>query len=189
MNERLKSILRYSGVFLLGIIVGAFIIESLEVYVRPSYRDIILRTHLKTEQEFLASRSARENRLLEAAFHRWVVINTEAEDGFRTFRVPHKELDADPYMQPFLLLGLKWMWSDDRIKRGGKIEEGYDRGKLADALDSVGRKEEANIQWDEAQRLTHFKTVDETKTAVYWLLKLEATSTYRKAEDMVLGKE
>ncbi len=92
-------------------------------------------------------------------------------------------------MQPFLMLGLKWMWSDDRIKRGGKIEEGYDRGKLAAALDSVGRRKEANLQWHEAQLLTHFKTVDETKTAVYSLLKLEATSTYRKAEDIALGKE
>ena len=190
MKERLKTILKYIGVFLLGLVVGAFLLESLEAYVRPSYRDLVIRTHLKVEQEILASRAVRENKRLDAAFHRWVVVNAESDDGFRVFREHNKELDNRTYLHPFHMLMLKWMWSGDNLKRGGKIVEGFDRGKLAVALDALGQKEEAAIQWQEAQRLIQLKTGKATKDAVFSMLKMETTSSYYlKAEDKVLGNK
>lgn len=56
MNDRLKSTMKYAGVFLLGLFVGAFLIESLEIY-----RDLMTKAHLKTEQENSAARADRNN--------------------------------------------------------------------------------------------------------------------------------
>lgn len=187
MNERLKSILKYSAVFLLGLLIGAFLLETFEMYLRPSYRDLIIRTHLKTEQEFLASRAARENRHLEAAFHRWAVVNAESEEGFRVFQKHGVELDDQPYLYPFDMYILKWISSGDNIKRGGKIVEGYDRGKFAVALEGFGQKKEAEKQWQLAQELMHRKTIKETKDAVYAMLEQEQSDIHLKAENKILG--
>ena len=188
MNERLKSSLKYTAVFLLGCLVGAFLLETLEIHLRPAYRDLIIRSYLKTEQEFLASRAVREGRFLDAAFHRWAVVNAESDDGFRVLRAQDNDIDSDPYLYPLGVLGLKWMSSDDSIKRGGKIVEGYDRGKLAVALEALGQKKEANNQWQRAQELTRRKTIKETKEAIYSVLELEKSDVYLKAEDKILGQ-
>lgn len=172
---------------MLGLFVGAFLLESLEMYLRPSYRDIIVRSHFKSEQEFLASRAARANRPVEAAFHRWAVVNAESADGFGVFRKIGDDLDSMPYMYPFSMLVLKWMSSGENIKRGEKIVEGLDRGKLAASLESLGRKEEADEQWQRAQQLMQRKTVEATKASVNALLKSENEPLHKKAEDAVLG--
>lgn len=189
MNERLKSSLKYTGVFLLGLLIGAFLLETVEIYLRPSYRDLVLRNHLKTEQEFLASRSTRENRPLETAFHRWAVVNAESVEGFHVFQEHSIELDDSPYSYTFVMYVLKWMSSEDNIKKGGKIVEGFDRGKLAVALEALGQTKEAENQWQRAQVLIHRKTIKETKEAVYSMLGLEKSDIYRQAEDKILGQK
>jgi len=189
MNERLTSSLKYAGIFFLGLIIGAFLLESLEIHLRPSYRDLIIRTHLKTEQEFLAQRAARENRSLEAAFHRWVVVNAESEEGFRVFRQNNDELDASPYLHTLSMIVLKSMASGTNIERGKKISEGIDRGKLAAALEAMGRKKEAEEQWRQAQLLTRYSTMKATKDLVYKLLEQEKTDIFLKAADKTLGTQ
>jgi len=84
---------------------------------------------------------------------------------------------------------LKWMSSGENIKRGEKIAEGLDRGKLAAALESLGQKKAADNQWQRAQVLIHRKTMKETKEAIYSMLEHEKSDLYRKAEDKVLGPE
>ncbi len=189
MNVRLKNALKYFSVFFAGLIIGAFLIETIEMHLRPSYRDLIIRTHLKTEQEFLASRAARENKHLEAAFHRWAVVNAESDEGFRVFQEHGVELDDQPYTYPFDMYMLKWMSSGANIKKGRKIVEGFDRGKLAVALEALGQKKEAENQWQSAQILIHRKTIKETKEAVYVMLEQEKSDIHLKAEDKILGKK
>ncbi len=189
MNDHSKSILKYLGVFLLGLIIGAFLLETLEIHLRPSYRDLVLRNHLKTEQEFLAMRATRESRLLEATFHRWAVVNAESVDGFHVFQAHSVELDDAPYSYLYVMYILKWMSSGENIKRGEKIAEGFDRGKLAAALEALGQKKEADNQWQRTQVLIHRKTMKETKEAIYSMLEHEKSDLYRKAEDKVLGAQ
>jgi hypothetical protein len=189
MNDRVKSAFKYSGVFILGLVVGAFLLESLEMYLRPIYRDTIIRSHLKAEQEFLASRAARANRPAEAAFHRWAVVNAESDKGFGFLRLRGDDLDGKPYTYPFALPVLKWMSSDEKIKKGAKVVEGLDRGKLAAALEGIGRKEEADEQWQLAQGLMQRPTIEATKETVQRLLKSESESMHKQAEDAVLGPE
>ncbi len=189
MNDRLKSALKYTGIFSLGLIMGSFLLESIEIHLRPSYRDLIIRTNIKTEQEFLASRAARENQPLEAAFHRWAVVNTESEEGFRALRRDNTELDDRSYLYPLSMLVLKSMSSGTNIERGNEIAEGIDRGKLAVALETLGRQNEAEEQWRQAQLLTRYMTMKGTKDLVYKLLEQEKTDIYLKAEDKVLGTQ
>ncbi|HWR73124.1 MAG TPA: hypothetical protein VN604_08130 [Nitrospirota bacterium] len=189
MNARLKSTLKYTGVFFFGLLFGAFLLETLEIYLRPSYRDLIIRSHLKTEQEFLASRAVRENRSLDAVYHRWAVVNAESEEGFCVFRDPNKELEDSPYLYPLNMIVLKSMASGTNIEKGKKIVEGIDRGKLAIALDALGRKKEAEEQWQLAQQLTHHATMKATRDFVYKLLEQEKTDIHLKTEDKVLGPQ
>lgn len=48
--------MKYAGVFLLGLFVGAFLIESLDIY-----RDLIIGTNLKSKKEPVSARSERNN--------------------------------------------------------------------------------------------------------------------------------
>jgi hypothetical protein len=189
MNDRIKKALKYGSVFLLGLFVGAFLLETLEIYLRPSYRDLIIRTDMKTEQEFLSSRAARANRPLDAAFHRWAVVNAESDDGFRILNINYKDYDSSPYLYPLGMLAIKSMTSSTNYERGKKIQEGIDRGKLAVALKQLGRKKEAEEQWQQAKILTHNPTIEATKTFVQALLKQEKSEIYLKAEDKILGPE
>jgi len=189
MKEKLKSVLKYTAVFILGLLVGAFLIETLEIHLRPAYRNIIIRTDFKTDQEFLASRAARENRPVEAAFHRWAVVNAESGDGFRVFQKSHDELNGQRYSYLLSVYILNWMSSGDNIEKGEKISEGFDRGKLAVALEKIGQHEEAADQWQRAQGLTRRNNIAETKRAVYSMLGQENSDIYLKAESKILGSK
>lgn len=134
-------------------------------------------------------RATRENKLLEATFHRWAVVNAESDDGFHVFQAHSLELDDAPYSYLYVMYILKWMSTGENIKRGEKIAEGFDRGKLAAALEAVGQKKEADIQWQRAQVLIHRRTLKETKEAIYSMLAAEKSDIYRKAEDKILGDQ
>ncbi len=185
MNRRLKSVSKYIAIFLAGMILGAFLLESLEIYVRPTYRDLV-RVYFKTEQDFLAARKARNNKLLESAFHRWAVVNAESVDGFSVFQNVNRDLDEKSYLYPFQLLGLKWISSQD-LEKGKRIAEGLDRGKFAFALDALGRKKEAEDQWQQSYILSHNATMKATKDLVHSLIERENSDTHLKAEEKVLG--
>lgn len=186
MKEKFKAVLKYSLVLFVGIIIGAALIESLEVYVRPTHTDILM-SQLKAEQEFLASRAARENRIFEATFHRWAVVNAQAEDGFRAFRPENRELNEKSYFLPFQLFVLKMIESPPEMKKGGRIMEGINRGRLAASFESLGQMEEAQRQWELAQQLTRRPTLEATKEVVFKIMGQENSELHRKAEDAVLG--
>jgi hypothetical protein len=187
LNTKFKSILKGVGIFSFGLVAGALLIESLEIYLRPTYRQVI-RTNLKVEQEFLASRAARENKSFEAAFHRWATVNAESEEGFHVFREKDNRLDDNPYLTLFALLSLKWMWPPDSIERGGKLVEGMDRGKLAIALERIGQQEDAVKQWEISKQLQQGQSLEAVKQSSHSILDLENTDLHRQAEDAVLGK-
>ena len=186
MYKRKRLYLRYTGVFLAGLIIGAFMLETLEMHVRPSYRDIIVRSHLRTEQELLASQAARTKKPLDEAFHRWVVVNAQSEDGFRVLRVNNNELGGN-YLYPFEMLGLKSMASSADYEKGKKITEGIDRGKLAVSLEKLGMKKEAEDQWKKAQQLTHNMTMKATKDFMYTLLEQEKSDLNPEVDEKALG--
>ena len=188
MNPKVKSGMKYTAVFLVGIIVGAFLIESLEIKVRPFYKDMIL-TELKIEQGFRASRAARENRPFVAAFHRWAAVNAESDDGFRISRPENNELNGSSYFFPFQLHVLKMIQSPEGIQKGKKIVEGIDRGKLAVAFETLGQTEEAEKQWQLAHQLMQRPTMEATKKSIYTLLGKETEDLQKKAEDAVLGPQ
>lgn len=188
MKEGIKSVLKYSLVLFGGIIIGAVLLESLEVYVRPTYTDILM-SQMKAEQEFLASRAARENRAFEAAFHRWAAVNAEAEAGFRVFRPESGELNQKSYLLPFQLFVLKMIASPPEVKKGGRILEGINRGRLAVSFEALGQMEEAQRQWELAQQLTKRPTLEATKEVVFKIMGQESSELHRKAEDAVLGSQ
>jgi hypothetical protein len=188
MNN-LKPIFKGLGIFFLGLIVGAFIIEAVEIHVRPTYRQLI-RIDFKTEQDFLAARASRENKPIQETLHRWAAVDAESDEGFTTFRdEKNKQLGDNSYLLPFALLVQKQMWSSENIQRGKKIGEGIDRGKLAVSLEKIGQQMEAEAQWNKSQQLQQGHSLEQIKQLTYSLLEQEKTEIHRKAEDVVLGKE
>lgn len=186
MNQKIKSILKPVIIFLLGMLIGAILVESLEVYVRPTYRQLI-GTDLKIEQEFLAIRAARENKPLETTLHRWAAVNAESEQGFRVFQKSSDQIEDQSYLFPFQLLALKWMYSPDNVQKGKAVIESIDRGKLAVALEALGRIDEADQQWKYAQQLTPELKMEMVKKSVNTMLAAEKTEESKQAEDAVLG--
>lgn len=188
MNPKFKSILKNTGIFMLGLVVGAFAIESLEIYTRPIYRQLI-GNDLKIEQEFLAGRASRENKLFEETLHRWAAVNAESDEGFRSFREKSEQINDNSYFFPFALVVFKSMWSPEKIQKGKKIVEGLDRGKLAIALEKIGQQELADEQWNKSQQLQQGRTLESVKKSAHSILGQEKTDLYRQAEDVVLGKQ
>ncbi len=144
---------------------------------------------LKTEQEFLAAKAARENRNFEAATHRWVVVNAEANDGFRIFRDDQTYYNDESIFFPLALLVFKNMNSTETVIKGRKISESIDRGKLAVALEEIGQYELAQKEWEKAQSLRKNQAIEDIKRSTYLLLEQEQTDLYLSAENVVLGKD
>lgn len=188
MNFKIKSILKNILIFLLGLAVGAFAIESLEIYTRPIYRQLV-GNDLKIEQEFLAGRANRENKIFEEVFHRWVAVNAESEEGFRSFREKSEQINDNSYFLPFALLVFKSMWATEDIQKGKQKVEGLDRGKLAVALEKIGQRELADEQWSKSQNLQQGRTIKQVKKSVESILRQEKTDLHRHAEEAVLGKD
>jgi|GEM_PF-4289673 len=188
MNTTTKTLLKGAGIFLLGLLAGVLATESLESSLRPTYRRVI-GTTLKAEEEFKAGRAARENRPVEAAFHRWVVVNIQSEEGFGVFRETAKNIDDKSLDFPLALLGFKWMRSPENVRRGEKIVQGQDRAKLALALEGIGQRDEAEKQWKEALVLQPGRTLEGVKESARKLLEMERTDLHRQAEDAVLDRK
>ena len=188
MNIKIKNILKNSCLVIGGILIGAILMNTLDMYVRPTYRDMI-RTELMAEQEFLAARTSREHDLLRSVVHRWNVIDATAQNGFRAFREETASKKDKQFFLPFALLSLKFM-KDDIYKniphKSIKLSEGLDRGKLAVALEAMGEKKEAAKQWELAKVLTGDSDINHIKRLVYDLLAQENSPAQLNAEHVIL---
>jgi hypothetical protein len=185
MNQKYKSGLKYTAIFITGVIVGALLLESLEIHVRNIYKDLIV-TNVKIEQDFLASRAVRESRQFDAMLHRWAAVSLVSKDGFRILRPVTDGIDDNSYLFPFRLFVLKMISSSENVQKGKKIVEGMDRGKLAVAYELVGQTEAAEKQWQTAQQLTQRPSIEETKKLIYSAVEREKSELHRKAEETVL---
>ena len=187
MKHQVIRILKISGMFVGGIIIGAVLMNLLHMHVRSTYRETI-RIDLKTEQEFLAGRATRQGHNLRALSHRWNVVDAEANDGFRAFRKErNRDIDSS-FFFPFHMFILKAMKSPMRGKQKevDRFIEGMDRGKLATALESLGEKEEAVKQWDIARLLAKQKSVEDVRSRVLGSLEGEKTDLHLQAEKAIL---
>jgi len=181
----MKNILKISGIFFGGVIVGAILMNLLDMYVRPTYRNMI-RTEIKTDQQFLASRATREGNKLEAAMHRWFVLEMDSEKS--RHKQSDKEIDSS-FLFPFYMTPLRIMENSNRnrTKNGWYIVEGMDRAYLAAALESIDENAEASNQWHKAQALLRRSSVEDTRKLILHLLEQEKTDTYIQAEKKILG--
>ena len=185
MNLKFKTGVKYAAIFITGVFVGALLLESLEIHVRNTYKDLIA-TEVKIEQDFLASRAARESRPFDVMLHRWAAVNFVSDDGFRIMRPVTDGIDDKSYLFPFRLFVLKMISSPENVKKGKKIVEGMDRGKLAVAYELIGQTEKAEKQWMTAQQLTQRPTIEATKKFIYSGVEREKSELHRKAEETVL---
>jgi len=190
MKQKIIKALKISSIFMLGLIVGAVLMNLLHIYVRSTYRDTI-RIDLKQEQEFLAGRAARNGDKLRALSHQWNVVDAEAKDGFRAFRQDRNKETDSSFLFPFYMVVLKAMVQpkEGMQEKGARISEGIERGKLALALEAVGANEESNNQWEIARTLTKYKSNEEIRRLILKLKEQENTETYLQAEKTILGED
>ncbi len=187
MKQQVIRIVKISGTFVGGIIIGAALMNLLHMYVRSTYRETI-RIDLRTEQEYLSARAARRGDNLRALTHRWNVVDAGARDGFRAFRKEqNKEIDSS-FFFPVHMLILKAMKSPMRGKQKevDRFIEGMDRGKLATVLESLGEKEEAAKQWDIVRLLTRQNSIEDIRRRVLGWLEVENTHLHLEAEKAIL---
>lgn len=174
-------------IFFFGFIAGALATSLLVKEVRPTFVKMI-QSGLKTEQEFLAAKAARENRKFEAATHRWVAANAESEEGFRIFRKDQSYYNDESIFFPLALLVFKDMNSTESVIKGQKIVEGIDRGKYAVALEEIGQNDLAQNQWEKALSISGMPSMEKLKNSVQLLIEQEKTELHLSAEKVVLGE-
>ncbi len=192
MKQQMIKLVKISGIFVGGLIIGAVLMNFLHMHVRSTYRETI-RIDLRTEQEFLAARAARQGHNMRALSHRWNVVDAEAKDGFRMFREErNRDMDSS-FFFPFHMLVFKAIRSPMRGKQEevDRFIEGMDRGKLAVVLESLSEKEEAARQWEIARVLTKQKSIEDIRRYVRRWLEVEKTDLYLQAERAILeeGRE
>jgi hypothetical protein len=189
MKQRMTKALKIGGIFISGLLIGAILMNFLYMYVLSVYRDTI-RINFKTEQEFLSSREFRQGEIVRALVHRWNVVNSEADDGFRAFnRKRNKDID-ESFLFPFQMLALKSiMQTKDGVQeKGARIAEGIDRGRLALSLESIGAQKEADKQWEISRMMTDKESIEEIRRLIIKLQSIDNTEVYRQAEKAVLAK-
>jgi hypothetical protein len=188
MRQKLIKSLKIGCIFIAGIFVGVTLMSLLDMYVRPMYRELI-RIDLETEQEYLASRAARQGDKLRALSHRWNVVDTASESGFRAFRrEQNKDIDAS-FFFPFQALILKTIVAptEESQRRPKLWLEGMARGKLALALEAIDAKGEADKQWELALKLLKRQSVADVRQLILRFQAQENSDLYRQAEKAVLG--
>jgi hypothetical protein len=187
MKQKIIKALKISGIFMLGLIIGGVLMNLLHMYVRSTYRETI-RIDLNTEQKFLAGRAAREGDKLRALSHQWNVVDTEAKDGFRAFQKErNKEIDSS-FFFPFVMVVLDEMVRPIGGMQGksARISEGIERGKLALYLESIGKNQEGEKQWEMARALTNKKSTEDIRKLILKLREQETTDAYLQAERAIL---
>lgn len=155
--------------------------------LRPTYIGVI-RSGIQVEQAIAAANSAREKRWLESAMHRWLAANVESEQGFLIFRKDQNFYADKSLFYPFSLLALQKIESMESIKKGRKIAEGINRGKLAVAFEKLGENILADQEWERARALTNRKTIQETKEMVSRLLEHENSGELIEIEELFLKR-
>ena len=184
---KIKKYISWSAIFFFGFAVGAFAILHLEKKVRPTFVRMV-QSGLKVEQEFLATKAARESRMFESVVHRWIAANAESKEGFKIFDENQKYYNDESIFFPFALIVFDKMNSMENVQKGRLVVEGLDRGKLAVALEMVGENSLAEIQWGKAHSLTKRGSLEDTKKFVYGMLKQEETDLHIRVEENVLGE-
>jgi len=189
MNTKLIKALKISGIFVLGVIVGAILMNLLHMYVRPVFLRII-QTEYEVEQELLAARATRNNDNLRAVLHRWNLVESESS-SLQVFRKNKYQNDtAASFLFPFYLVPLNMMTTtqEQSLEKGGKIVESINRGKLAIALESIGQTSEAKKQWEAAKSITTGKSVEQLRDQALRLMKLENSDLQIEAEKAILDR-
>lgn len=187
MNIKLIKTLKISGIFVLGIIVGAVLMNLLHMYVRPVFLRII-QTEYEVEQEALATRATRNNDNLQAVLHRWNLAESSSLQVFKKDK--YKNDTVASFLFPFYLVPLNMMTEaqEKSLEKGEKIVESINRGKLAVALESIGQRSEAEKQWEAAKLLYPGKSIDELRNQTLRLMKLENSDLQIEAEKAILDR-
>jgi hypothetical protein len=189
MNTKLIRVLKISGIFVLGVIVGAILMNLLHMYVRPVFLRII-QTEYEVEQELLAARATRNNDNLRAVLHRWNLVESESS-SLQVFRKNKCQNDtAASFLFPFYLIPLNMMTmtQEQSLEKGGKIVESLNRGKLAIALESIGQTSEAKKQWEAAKSITPGKSIEQLREQTLRLMTLENSDLQIEVEKAILDR-
>ena len=118
------------------------------------------------EQETLAARAQKDGDLSKALVHYSNLVYATSSPGIRFF----KSLQSNwSFLFPFAALFLEEMTQNaDPAKTGQAKIEGINRGQLALVLETLGRKDEAEEQYQIAANLMLIKDIQRVKeTARY----------------------
>lgn len=187
MNIKLIKALKISSIFMMGIIVGAVLMNLLHMYIRPVFLRII-QTDYEVEQELLATRAARNNDNLRAVLHRWNLAESSSLQVFNKDK--YKNDTVASFLFPFYLVPLNMMTKAQEISLGNgeKIVESINRGKLAVALESIGQRSEAEKQWAAAKLLYPGKSIEAMRSQALRLMKHENSDLQIEAEKTILDR-
>ena len=173
-----------SALFLFGIGVGAFATDALHIWSRPMIADS-LRTAIQTQEEFLASRTAREGRHVESLVHRANAAASWSGDGFSALDRRFDDF-AETRFLPIVLWAI--YHQAERTHPNAK-PEGYRRygavlwHQVALTLEALGLPEEAAAHHE---RVAADLPRDLAASSFAELVQSQSTETHIEAETLTL---
>jgi len=140
-------------IFLIGFLCGALFLNLLCINAIKVHKNII-RAELGVEQQLLAQRAEKKRDYIRALVHRWNVVDTASQDGFRVFRPETSQRIDGGFFFPFHAIVLRQVEkTTDPKGKGQKINEGLQRAQLALTMEKAGMIEAAEEQWEKATEL------------------------------------
>ena len=140
-NAALRQYLKYAGVFVVGILMGAFLMSRVE---QRSIDGAVasVRSHFQSNEELRAARERCHKRVAAAVPHAWNYANLADWHELRDFDLPRGE------ERLFACAVLAGIIDDFGANSGMKLDAVIARAKLAVTLEDAGHAELAEAQWE-----------------------------------------
>jgi hypothetical protein len=172
--------------FLSGFVLGAFLTDAAHIWSRPKLART-LRTAIQTDEEFLASRDARQGDVGESLVHRWNAADAWDGSGFRSIDRTFRDFEKTRFL-PLVLWAIEHQAKQAYPNANAAGEEYYAallRHKVALTLDALSLHESAKAQRKRAAAKVPAASLPASFAE---LLKSEANPTLIEAEDLTLNR-
>lgn len=148
MKPKLNQSLKVLSIFVAGLAVGSLIMGYLSVRASKTFVEV-LRSNYNAEQESLAADAHSKGNKYAEFIHRRNIVESSRLGNLTVF---NKMKTAWSFDFPFSAIALSQFIEQPGIEKGRKIVYAIDLGRLAEATENIGLKEEADKMWNESAK-------------------------------------
>jgi hypothetical protein len=178
MKPRLKQYLKITAIFVGGLSLGIVIMGYLSMRASKTFVDV-LRSNYHTEQMKIAVEAHKEGNRYAEYIYRNNVVNTSPFGKSTTFNTMKTTWT---FGFPFAAPILNRIADFSGLEKGQRRVYGIELGRLAEATENIGLKEEAEKLWKESAKLIEINDMDKLRSLITGLHKIDADATAEESK-------